>query len=136
MNFLRDRPLRPLQVGLIAVWALAGLSSGIGPACAGGVNFSDDNDNGAGQGPSFFGFVRDADGPAVTATLKAGGALVTRTNTMGVYKISGFGKDIDPESVTISCAKDGYKQTSVLRRPHTAGDTADPIEVECTLQKE
>ena len=52
---------------------------------------------------------------------------------MGVYKISGFGKDVDPDSVTISCAKDGYKQAGVLRRPHAKGDDTEPIEVECYL---
>ena len=38
---------------------------------------------------------------------------MTRTNIMGVYKIPGFGKDVDPESIIISCAKDGYKETNV-----------------------
>ena len=45
----------------------------------------------------------------MTATVKAGGALVTRSNSMGVYKLGGFGKDIDPGGVDISCAKDGYQ---------------------------
>ena len=35
----------------------------------------------------------------MTAALKAGGALVTRSNIMGVYKIPGIGKDVDPDSV-------------------------------------
>lgn len=113
---------------------------GRGPAFAGGVNFDEDADNGASQGPSFFGFVRDSGGSAVadakvTATVKAGGALVTRSNSMGVYKLGGFGKDIDPAGVAIACAKDGYRQTHVVARPHAAGDTA-PIEIECYLQKE
>ena len=71
--------------------------------------------------------MRDDTGSAVpdakvTAALKAGGALVTRSNRMGVYKIPGFGKNIDPDGIDISCAKDGYKQDNVLRRPHAAGD--------------
>jgi hypothetical protein len=139
MTFYCWRTRRRLLVGLMAVWALAG----VGSAYAGGVNLGNDEDSttAADQGPSFFGFVRDAAGPAigdakVTASLTAGGALVTRTNSLGVYKFSGFGKDIDPDSVTISCAKDGYKQADVLRRPHAKGDKAEPIEVECTLQKE
>jgi hypothetical protein len=122
--------------------AIAGLAfAGLGLAYAGGVNFGDDDDGGANQGPYFFGFVRDSGGSSVpdakvTATVRAGGSLVTRTNSMGVYKIPGFGKDTDPDSVEISCAKDGYKEDTVLRRPHAAGDTADPVEVECMLKKE
>jgi len=121
---------------LLVSLALAGL----GPVRAGGVNFGDDNGSTADEGPSFFGFVRDAGGSAVagakvTATVKAGGALVTRSNVMGVYKIPGFGKDVDPDSIVISCDKDGYKETNALRRPRT-GDAKDPIEIECYLQKE
>jgi hypothetical protein len=109
-------------------------------ARAGGVSFSDDDSGSEDEGPSYFGFVREVDGPGladakVTAALKNGGALVTRTDIMGVYKIPGFGKDINPDDVIISCAKDGYKQASVLRRPHASGDSKEPIEIECYLQK-
>jgi hypothetical protein len=110
-----------------------------GPVRAGGTGFSDDEDSPA-EGPSFFGFVREVDGPGVadakvTAEIKDRGALVTRSDIMGVYKIPGFGKDINPDDIVISCAKDGYKQANVLRQPHAAADTKDPIEVECYLQK-
>jgi hypothetical protein len=124
--------------GLVAVLALASF----GPANAGGVNLgNDDDDNNTDAGPAFFGFVRDPGGAAiadakVTATVKAGGALVTRSNVMGVYKIPGMGKGVDAGSVDISCAKDGYKQASVVRRPRAAEEGKDPIEVECYLQKE
>src|ERR1700761_9251145 len=96
---------------------------------AGGVGFGDD-DTDEDSGPSYFGFVREVDGPGisdakVTATLRDRGALVTRTDIMGVYKIPGFGKDIDPKDITISCAKEGYKQASVERRP--GGDPKDPV---------
>jgi hypothetical protein len=111
-----------------------------GLARAGGVGFGDDDDNDADEGPSYFGFVREVDGPGisdakVTAELKDRGALVTRTDIMGVYKIPGFGKDIDPDDVSITCAKDGYKQASVSRRPRDNSDTKDPVEVECYLKK-
>jgi len=124
-------------LALVLISALAGLA----PAQAGGVNFGDDNDNNSDQGPYFFGFVRDDSGSAVpdakvTATVKAGGALVTRSNGMGVYKIPGFGKNVDPDIIDISCAKDGYKQDNVVRRPHAAGDNTDPVEVGCNLKKE
>jgi hypothetical protein len=104
---------------------------------AGGVNFGEDSDNN--DGPSYFGFVRDADGSPVsgarvTAAPQAGGSLVTRSNSMGIYKIPGFAKEIDPKTVDISCAKDGYNQANVVRRGQA--DIKDPVEVDCTLQKQ
>ena len=109
-------------------------------AHAGGVDMTDEDLNGGADGPSFFGFVRIVDGPGiydakVTAELK-GGALVTATDLLGLYKIPGFGQDVNPDDVQISCAKDGYKQANVMRHPHTAGDMKDPIEVDCFLQKQ
>jgi hypothetical protein len=124
------------------ILVMIGLVGGLASASAGGVNLgNDDDDNNTDAGPAFFGFVRDAGGAAVgdakvTATLKAGGALVTRSNVMGVYKIPGMGKGVDPDSVDIACAKEGYRQANVVRRPHTADEGKDPIEVECYLQKE
>ncbi len=107
------------------------------PARAGGVNFGEDSDSN--DGPSYFGFVRDGagspvSGARVTAAPQAGGSLVTRSNSMGIYKIPGFAKEIDPKSVDISCAKDGYTQGDVLRRGQA--DAQDPVEVDCTLQKQ
>jgi len=105
---------------------------------AGGVGFSDEDSEAEDEGPSYFGFVREVDGPGVadakvTAELKDRGALVTRTDLLGVYKIPGFGKDINPDDVAIACAKDGYAQASVDRRPAT--DPTAPIEIECYLKK-
>jgi len=109
-----------------------------GSSRAGGVGFGDDDTNDD-DGQSYFGFVREVDGPGisdakVTATLKDRGALVTRTDIMGVYKIPGFGKDVDPKDVSISCAKDGYRETNVERRP--SSDPKEPVEIECYLQKQ
>jgi hypothetical protein len=123
---------------LIAVAALGGMAA----ARAGGqMTFGDDTNTSANDGPPFFGFVRDSDGAAVgdarvTATVKSGGALVTTSNSIGVYKIAGFAKSINPDDIVISCAKDGYKQANVMRRPNSPGDMTDPIEVDCVLQKE
>jgi hypothetical protein len=108
------------------------------PAYAGGVSFSDEDTGPADEGPSYFGFVREVDGPGiadakVTAELKDRGALVTRTDILGVYKIPGFGKDINPDDIVITCAKDGYKPANVVRQPRH--DDKDPIEIECYLQK-
>jgi len=109
-------------------------------ARAGGVSLLNQDLNAGADGPSFFGFVRAVDGPGVndakvTAELN-GGALVTATDILGLYKIPGFGASVNPDSVQISCAKDGYKQANVVRRPHPAGDMKDPIEVDCYLQKQ
>jgi len=107
------------------------------PARAGGVNFGEDSDSN--DGPSYFGFVRDAggspvSGARVTAAPQAGGSLVTRSNSMGIYKVPGFAKDIDPKTVDITCAKDGYAQSNVVRRGQA--DAKDPVEIDCTLQKQ
>jgi hypothetical protein len=118
------------------VVALAMLASAM-PARAGGVNFGEDSDSN--DGPSYFGFVRDAGGSPVpgarvTAAPRAGGSLVTRSNSMVIYKIPGFAKDIDPKTVDVTCAKDGYAQSNVLRRGQA--DAKDPVEIDCTLQKQ
>ena len=123
---------------LPVVLLLGGLTAARG---GGQMTFGDDTNTSANDGPPFFGFVRDADGAAVgdarvTATVKSGGALVTTSNSIGVYKIAGFAKSINPNDIVISCAKDGYKQASVARRPNAPGDMKDPIQVDCVLQKE
>jgi hypothetical protein len=137
---------RSLRMTLYRAGSIAALGALIAFAAlrlafAGGVGFRDEDTNTGGEGASFFGFVRLVDGPGiadakVTAELKNKGALVTRTDIMGVYKIPGFGQDVNPDDVIISCAKDGYKQASVFRVQHASGDTKDPVEVECYLQKQ
>ena len=126
---------RRLTVVAIAI-SLAVLAAAL-PARAGGVNFGEDSDSN--DGPSYFGFVRDAggspvSGARVTAAPQAGGSLVTRSNSMGIYKIPGFAKDIDPKTVDITCSKDGYAQNNVVRRGQA--DAKDPVEIDCTLQKQ
>ena len=130
----------PDRSGLLAVLVAALVLATPSHLRAGGTGFTDEDIN-ASDGPAFFGFVREVGGAGVadakvTAELKDRGALVTRTDIMGVYKIPGFGQDINPDDVSISCAKDGYKQADVQRQPHAAGDTKDPIEIECFLQKQ
>ena len=126
------------RLRLTVMLMLAGLTA----AHAGGqMTFGDDTNTSANDGPPFFGFVRDADGAAVpdarvTAAVKSGGAVVTTTNSLGVYKFPGFAKSIDPNDIVISCDKSGYKQANVVRRPNAPGDMTDPIEVECYLQKD
>ena len=53
--------------------------------------------------------------------MKDRGGVVTRTDALGAYKVPGFGKEIDPKDVEVSCDKQGYKQTRVLRA-HASAD--------------
>ena len=92
------------------------------------------------DGPSYFGFVKDTSGKAVadakvTAEIKGMGSVITRSNATGVYKLPGFGKHIAPNQVSISCAKDGYKQTRTLTRTPLNKKPLTAIEIECTMQR-
>ena len=99
-----------------------------------------DDDHHDDEGPSYFGFVKDGRGAPVpdakvTASVKNGVAYITRTTAAGLYKFAGFSKQINPNDVSISCAKDGYKQTRVLRRPAPKAETVKAIETECRLER-
>jgi len=120
--------------------AMAGMICVPISARAGGASLTDEDVGSGANGPSFIGFVRASGGigindAKVTAELK-GGALVTATDVLGLYKLPGFGQGVNPDDVKISCAKDGYKQANVVRRPHASGDASTPIEVDCYLQKQ
>jgi hypothetical protein len=107
---------------------------------AGGSGFGDDDDLSEDEGPAYFGFVKDTNGATmpdakVTVAVKERGGVVTRTDALGAYKVPGFGKEIDPKDVEVSCEKEGYKQARVLRRSLPPPDSKIPIETECTLQR-
>jgi hypothetical protein len=92
------------------------------------------------DGPFYFGFVKDANGKfvpdaKVTAEIKGRGAVIARSNAMGFYKIPGFGKEVTPNNVSISCSKDGYRQMRVVRRTPVGKSPVAAIETECTLQR-
>ena len=70
----------------------------------------------------------------VVAEIKGMGAVITRTDKLGTYKLPGFGKNITPNRVSISCSKDGYKQIRTLTRP-PRDKKAATVEVECTMQQ-
>jgi hypothetical protein len=91
-------------------------------------------------GPNYFGFVKDTNGKTipdakVTAEIKGKGSVIARTNATGAYKLPGFGKDIAPTNVVISCSKEGYKQTRALTRTPLNKKPLTAIEIECTMQK-
>ena len=107
---------------------------------AGGSGFGDDDDPGEDEGPSYFGFVKDAGGGTlpdtkVTVAVKDRGGVVTRTDALGAYKVPGFGKEISPNDVEITCEKQGYKQTRVLRRNLPPPDSKIPVETDCHMQR-
>ena len=70
-----------------------------------------------------------------TVTVKNHASVVTRTDALGTYKVPGFGTDVNPKDVEISCDKPGYKQARVVRRSSPSTDPKIPIETECTLQR-
>jgi hypothetical protein len=109
-------------------------------AWAGGAGVGDDDDTSAETGPSYFGFVRDTNGATVsgakvTVAAKNHGSVITRSDALGTYKVPGFGTDVNPKDVEISCDKQGYKQVRVVRRSSPSTDPKIPIETECTLQR-
>ena len=129
-------------------WRASVASMAIGLTCmlstavwAGGAGFGDDDDNSEEEGPSYFGFVKDANGATlpdakVTVGVKDRGGVVTRTDALGAYKVPGFGKDVDTNEVEVSCEKDGFKQIKTYRRPApTTSATVPIVETECTLQR-
>jgi hypothetical protein len=128
-----------LTIGASIAFALAALAATSGSAWSNGASFFDDDDHGDNVGPGYFGFVKDANGKLVpdaviTVTIKQMNSTMTaRSNVMGVYRIPGFAKSIDPKQVDIACSKPGYKQTARIQRPSPPNA---PIEVSCTLTKE
>ncbi len=107
---------------------------------AGGSGFGEDDDHSEEEGPAYFGFVKDTNGATVadakvTVSVKDRGGVITRTDALGAYRVPGFGKEVDPTEVLISCEKVGYKQVRVLRRQASGADEKTPIETECTMQR-
>jgi hypothetical protein len=131
-------------VGQRAGW-IAGVA--LGATCvlstalwAGGSGFGDDEHDHENEGPAYFGFVKDTGGATipdakVTVSIKDRGGVITRTDALGAYRVPGFGKEIDPKEVLVSCEKPGYKQVRVFRRTATDADGNTPIETECTMQR-
>ena len=133
MNFLgRRRSVASLVIAITCVLSTA--------VWAGGAGFGDDDDNSDEEGPAYFGFVRDGSGATVpdakvTVGVKDRGGVVTRTDALGAYKVPGFGKEIEPKDVEITCEREGYKQARVLRRKLPPPDSKIPIETDCFMQR-
>jgi hypothetical protein len=124
-------------------WLVLGAAFLAGPALA-GADAADGHDDApppsADEGPAYFGFVKDAGGvpvrdAKVSASYRNSMTLVTRSSATGAYKLPGFRKEINPDEVVISCAKDGYRQLRVFRHPPPRGRPVKAVETECRLQK-
>jgi hypothetical protein len=130
--------MKPARAGLVASIVLSVSLWGWTGAWA-GAEAADGHDH-PDDGLRFFGFVKDTGGKTirdakVTADIKGLGQVITRTDATGVYKLPGFGKEITPNRVSISCSKDGYKQARTLTRTPLTKKPLTAIEVECTLQR-
>jgi hypothetical protein len=128
---MNDAAIRPV-LNLL----LLGLALAAGAALAGGDMAEDDHED----GPSVFGFVKDGRGVAiagakVTMVLKSGTEMATRSVANGMYKFERLNMQFDPQAVTIACAKEGYKQTRVLKRSTAKADPKKPVEFECRMDK-
>lgn len=127
-----------MKSALRCVYFIACLVLGAGAWAGGGIN--DEPQRNEDDGPSYFGFVKDARGGAieaakVTIRVKNGISYVLHTNARGVYRLRGLGKQINPDDVVVTCAKEGFKQTRVFRRPLPRGKPVKAVETECRLER-
>jgi hypothetical protein len=98
------------------------------------VSERDELDN----GPSFFGEAKEVGSlrpvQSVQVRAEAGERRIsTYTNDEGSFKIPGFGKEVAADSVTITCAKQGYRTLDISRRRLSSAADA-PVVIECLLE--
>jgi hypothetical protein len=120
-----------------AVTFLIGVAAAMS-AFAGGDDYDAANDV-KGEGPAYFGFVRDTRGSLVADAQvvlqpKNGKPVTLKSNVTGLYR-GHISKTVLPDEVQISCIKTGYKQTKINRRT-PPGNNAMFIETECTMQRQ
>jgi len=123
---------------LMRAFALAVGVVAASQSLAGGDDYDAANDV-KGEGPAYFGFVRDTRGkPVVDAQVvlqpKIGKPVSLKSNVLGLYR-GHISKDALPDDVQISCVKAGYKLAKVNRRT-PPGNNAMFIETECTMQRQ
>jgi hypothetical protein len=86
----------------------------------------------------FFGEVKEAGSlrsiEDVQVKAELGARRITvRTNVEGRFKLRpNFGKDVLPDDIAISCAREGYETLDVSRRRMSSAVDA-PVEVDCLL---
>ena len=130
-----DAP-RSLRLAIVAV--LAALAAPV--AHAGDADLQaieGDKEN----GPTFFGEatnvkgMRPLEGVRIRAQVKGQPLPVfVNTNDEGRFSLRGFGKSVDPESVDIQCAMDGYHLLDLTRRRVSKAADAATV-VECLFEK-
>lgn len=108
------------------------------PAVHAGGEMGDPDDHHDDDGLAIFGFVKDANGKAivdakVVAEAK-GTRMVVRSSAVGLYRFSNFDKQVTADDVVISCGKDGYKQSRILKKPRPVNPSIRAVEIECRLQ--
>ena len=135
MTKLSTRNLAAMVTVMTALLAL-----GITPDARAGDGINEAHEHNDEDRPTYFGFVRDARNTAigdVKVTLKITGGLtyVTRTDRAGLYRVPGLGKKIKAADVAISCAKEGYEELRVVRRPPARGKVVKSVETECRMQR-
>lgn len=131
---------RFFRCGCAAALALVVALAGSAGARAGGSGLDEQDD--ADAGTPFFGFVKNLDARGkgiadakVTAEIKGGNAsLITRADAQGHYRLAGFGKDVDPNTIEITCTADGFTLQRTARRK-LSNDPNAPVEVDCLMVK-
>jgi hypothetical protein len=104
---------------------------------AGGLDFEDEDHT---RGAPFFGLAEEVgtlkriQGVAVRAQVTGTRTvpILVNTNAEGKFSLLGFGQDVDPNNVQITCSKAGYRSVDVIRR-RMPGDADAPVQVECLL---
>jgi hypothetical protein len=119
---------------LVALVALAATVFPASESCA-GESASERDEL---PGVSFFGEAKEAGSlrsiEDVQIKAELGARRITvQTNFEGRFKLHpNFGTDVLAESITVSCAKDGYETLDVSRR-RMSGAADAPVEVDCLL---
>src|ERR1700722_9215337 len=128
---LRWNPV--LSRAILVCFAVAVLSPSITHAGE-AVSERDELDN----GPSFFGEAKEVGSlrPMQNVQVRAEVGerrISTYTNDEGFFKIPGFGKETAADSITITCAKEGYRTLNFSSSCLSSAADA-PVVIECLLE--
>ena len=105
-------------------------------ALAGGDDYDAKNDT-EGEGPAYFGFVRDHRGSPVSDAQvmlrpKTGEPVALKTNVLGLYR-SHISKDVTPDDVKCPARRPATGRIACSAAPGAGADMY--IETDCTLQR-